>query len=85
MFNGVYDREKRARRYRDIAAEYAGLSKDAADPFLRSCYLRVAEDYLVRAQASCAYLSERRSLRSPGPQTCQAPSHSPTLPSLEIE
>jgi hypothetical protein len=50
MFNGVYDREKRARRYRDIAAEYAGLSKDAADPFLRSYYLRVAEDYLVRAQ-----------------------------------
>jgi hypothetical protein len=35
-------------------------------------------------RASCAYLSERRSLRSPGQQTCQAPSHSPTLPSSEI-
>jgi hypothetical protein len=51
----------------------------------RSYYLRVAEDYWSERRASCAYLSERRSLRSPGPQTCQAPSHSPTLPSLEIE
>jgi hypothetical protein len=36
MFNGMYDREKRAERYRRVAAEYAGLSRDATDPFLRS-------------------------------------------------
>ncbi len=49
MFNGVYDRAKRADRYRKVAAEYAGLSKDTTDPFLRSYYLRIAEEYLVRA------------------------------------
>ena len=49
MFNGRYDREKRADRYRKVAAEYAGLSKDATDPFVRSFYLRIAEEYLVRA------------------------------------
>jgi hypothetical protein len=49
MFNGQYDREKRADRYRKVAAEYAGLSKDARDPEIRSYYLRIAEEYLVRA------------------------------------
>jgi hypothetical protein len=74
MLNGVYDRQKRARRYRSIAAEYAGLSKDAADPFLRSSYLRVAEDYLVRAQGELRIL-EREKITAissaadiPGPQ-----------------
>jgi hypothetical protein len=49
MSNGMYDREKRADRYRKVAAEYAVLSKDASEPFLRSYYLRTAEEYLVRA------------------------------------
>jgi hypothetical protein len=76
MFNGVYDREKRARRYRVIAAEYADLSKDTADPFLRSYYLRVAEDYWVRAQGELriserektAALASASDMPSSGPQ-----------------
>jgi hypothetical protein len=61
MFNGMYDREKRAERYRRVAAEYAGLSRDATDPFLRSFYLRIAEDYLGRA-ADELRMSEREHL-----------------------
>jgi hypothetical protein len=60
MLNGVYDRQKRARRYRSVAAEYAGLSKDAADPFLRSYYLRIAEEYLVRAQGELRILEREK-------------------------
>jgi hypothetical protein len=60
MFYGMYDREKRARRYRSVAAEYTGLSKDAADPFLRSYYLRIAEDYFVRAQGELRILEREK-------------------------
>ena len=49
MFNGTYEREKRAARYRKVAAEYAGLSKDTTDSFLRSYYLRTVVEYLSRA------------------------------------
>jgi len=61
MFNGRYDRGKRADRYRKVAAEYAGLSKDTNDPFLRSYYLRIAEEYLVRADEELR-MSEREHL-----------------------
>jgi hypothetical protein len=76
MLNGVYDREKRARRYRGVAAEYAAFSKDTADPFLRSYYLRIAEGYLVRAQdelrilerEKIAALASAADIPSPKPQ-----------------
>jgi hypothetical protein len=50
MFHGTYDRTARADRYRKVAAEYTGLSEAAADPFLNSYYLRIAEDYLIQSQ-----------------------------------
>jgi hypothetical protein len=45
MFHGTYDRADRADRYRKVAAEYTGLSEATSDQFLRSYYLRIAEDY----------------------------------------
>jgi hypothetical protein len=45
MFRGTYDRADRADRYRRVAAEYTGLSEATPDQFLRSFYLRIAEDY----------------------------------------
>ena len=45
MFHRTYDRADRADRYRKVAAEYTGLSETTPDQFLRSYYLRIAEDY----------------------------------------
>jgi hypothetical protein len=45
MFHGTYDRADRVDRYRKVAVEYTGLSEATADQFLRSFYLRIAEDY----------------------------------------
>jgi hypothetical protein len=42
------DRRSRADRYRTVAAEYKGLSEETADQFLRSYYLRIADDYMER-------------------------------------
>jgi hypothetical protein len=50
VFYGTYDRAAKADRYRKIAAEYAGLAEAAADPFLGSYYLRIAEDYQDQSQ-----------------------------------
>ena len=50
MFHGTYDRAAQADRYREVAAEYAGLSEAATDPFLSSYYLRIAEDYQGQCQ-----------------------------------
>jgi hypothetical protein len=50
MFHGTYDRAARADRYREVAAEYAGLSEATSDQFLRSYYLRIAEDYQDQSQ-----------------------------------
>jgi hypothetical protein len=50
MSSGTYNRARTADR-RQIAAEYADLSKDTTDPFLRPYYLRVAEGYTVRADS----------------------------------
>jgi hypothetical protein len=47
MFHGTYDRAAKAERYRTVAAEYTGLSEATPDQFLRSYYLRIAEDYLA--------------------------------------
>ena len=44
-----FDHGSMANRYRKVAAEYKGLSEATVDQFLRSYYLRVAEDYLVRS------------------------------------
>jgi hypothetical protein len=49
MFCGTYNRTNTAGRYRQIAAEYAGLSKETTDPFLRPYYLRIAKGYILRA------------------------------------
>jgi hypothetical protein len=50
MFHGTYDRAARADRYRKVAVEYTGMSEAAADPFLGSYYLRIAEDYQDQSQ-----------------------------------
>jgi hypothetical protein len=76
MFRGTYDRAERAERYRKVAAEYAGLSEAATDPFLGSYYLRIAEDYLAQSQGelralereSIAALASARDTPSPKPQ-----------------
>jgi hypothetical protein len=50
MFNGTYDRAATAERFRKVADEYIALSEAAADPFLGSYYLRIAEDYQNQSQ-----------------------------------
>jgi hypothetical protein len=49
MFHGTYDRSARADRYREVAVEYTRLSEATSDQFLRSYYLRIAEDYQDRS------------------------------------
>jgi hypothetical protein len=80
MFHGTYDRADRADRYRKVAAEYTGLSEATPDQFLRSYYLRIAEDYQTSPFSKCGNWSESRSPRWPPAQTCQARRHSPTTP-----
>jgi hypothetical protein len=60
MSSGRYNRANTADRYRQIAAEYAGLSQDTTDPFLRPYYLRIAEDYLAQSQAELRALEQER-------------------------
>jgi hypothetical protein len=50
VFHGTYDRAARADRYREVAVEYTGLSEATSDQFLRSYYLRIAEDYQDQSQ-----------------------------------
>jgi hypothetical protein len=52
-----YDRGSRANRYRKVAAEYKGLSEATVDQFLRSYYLRIAEEYLVRSDGELRALT----------------------------
>jgi hypothetical protein len=60
MFHGTYNRATTAGRYRQIAAEFAGLSKDTTDPFLRPYYLRIAKDYIVRADGELKAWEQQR-------------------------
>jgi hypothetical protein len=60
FINGTYDRAARAGRYREVAAEYTGMSEDAADPFLGSYYLRIAEEYLAQSQGELRALEQER-------------------------
>jgi hypothetical protein len=70
MSSGRYNRANTADRYRQIAAEYAGLSKDTTDPFLRPYYLRIAEGYTVRADGELQAW-ERQRITGPNPaRTC---------------
>jgi hypothetical protein len=46
----MQDPAKRAERYEKVAAEYSELAKDAASPFLRAYYQRIAEQYRKYAQ-----------------------------------
>jgi hypothetical protein len=41
--------------YRKVAAEYSELAKNATSPFLRSYYLRIAEEYLVRVEGELRF------------------------------
>jgi hypothetical protein len=50
MFHGTYDRAARADRYREVAVEYTRLSEATSDQFLRSYYIRIAEDYQDQSQ-----------------------------------
>jgi hypothetical protein len=80
MFNGTYDRAARADRYRKVAVEYTGLSEAAADPFLGSYYLRIAEDYQDQSQRELWALQREQitalatgaDMPSPQPQPNQA-------------
>jgi muconolactone delta-isomerase len=49
-FSRMPDPSMSADRYRKVAAEYSELAKDAASPFLRTYYWRIAEEYRVRAE-----------------------------------
>ena len=60
MFHGTYDRAAQADRYREVAAEYAGLSEATSDQFLRSYYLRTAEDYLAQSQGEMRALEREQ-------------------------
>jgi hypothetical protein len=76
MSSGTYNRARTADRYRQIAAEYAGLSRDTTDPFLRPYYLRIAEGYIVRADGELQAWERQRitalacgaDMRCPQPQ-----------------
>jgi hypothetical protein len=60
MFHGTYDRANRADRYRKVAAEYTGLSEATPDQFLRSFYLRIAEDYIAQSQGELRALEREQ-------------------------
>ena len=49
-FSRTQDPEKEAERYEKVAAEYSALAKDAASPFLRAYYQRIAEQYRKHAE-----------------------------------
>lgn len=61
MFNGTYDRENRADRYRQIAAEYADRAKETSAPYMRAYFQQIAEEYMVRADGELRVL-EREAL-----------------------
>jgi hypothetical protein len=60
MSSGTCNRARTADRYRQIAAEYADLSKDTTDPFLHPYYLRIAEGYVVRADSELQAWEQQR-------------------------
>jgi hypothetical protein len=69
MSYGGYNRANTADRYRQIAAEYAGLSKETTDPFLRPYYLRIAEGNTIRADGELqAWQRQAADMPSPQPQ-----------------
>jgi hypothetical protein len=80
MFHGTYDRGRRAARYKEVAAEYTGLSEATSDQFLRSYYLRIAEEYLARSQGELRALEREKvtalvsgtDMPSPRPQPTHA-------------
>ena len=49
-FSRMQDPAKRAERYEKVAVEYSELAKDAASPFLRAYYQRIAEQYRMQAE-----------------------------------
>jgi hypothetical protein len=55
------------RRYRKVAAEYAELSKAAADPHLGSYYLRIAEDRTIKTspRVNCGHWKKSISPATP--------------------
>jgi hypothetical protein len=69
----TYNRANTADRYRQIAAEYADLSKDTTDPFLRPYYLRIAEGYTVRADGELQAWERQKTTARPPAQTCRSP------------
>ena len=48
-FSRMHDPARRAERYRKVAAEYDELASDAASPFLRAYFQRIAEQYRQQA------------------------------------
>jgi hypothetical protein len=55
----THEAEKRADRFRKVAAEYAVLAKNAATPFLRAYFERIFRDYLLRADGELRLLARR--------------------------
>jgi hypothetical protein len=80
MSSGTYNRARTADRYRQIAAEYADLSEDTTDPFLRPYYLRIAESYTVRADCELRAWEQQRITALPSGADMPSPS-SATPPS----
>ena len=60
MSYGTHNCANTADRYRQIAAEYSGLSKGTTDPFLRPYYLRIAKGYIVRANGELQAWEQQR-------------------------
>jgi hypothetical protein len=60
------DRRSKAERYRKVAAEYKGLAEAADDQFLRSYYLRIANDYMERVDREARALLSEGSAALPG-------------------
>jgi hypothetical protein len=56
--------ETRARRYHQVAAEYADRARDTSSPFLRAFFRHVAEEYLVRADGELRVSDRRKQIHS---------------------
>jgi hypothetical protein len=80
MFHGTYDRATRADRYRKVAAEYTGLSEATPDQFLRSFYLRIAEDYLAQSQGELRALEREKMTALAGGADMPSPQPQPNAP-----
>jgi hypothetical protein len=67
VFSATGNPETRAKRYHQVAAEYADRARDSSSPFLRAFFQHVAEEYLVRADGELRVLKRQKQIHSPAP------------------